>query len=55
MKKLLENLAFMLIVLAIIAGFGWVIVYTWGQDPFMCVVFWGFNLYWAIQFYRGKS
>ena len=54
MKKLLENLAFLTIVLAIIAAFGWVIAYTWEQDPFMCVVFWGFNLVLAIQLHRGK-
>lgn len=48
-------LACLLTVLAIIAGFGWAIVYTWGQDPLMCVILWGFNLAWAIELYRGKS
>ena len=55
MKKLLENLVCLLIILAIIAGFGWAIVYTWEQDPLMCVILWGFNLAWAIELYRGKS
>jgi len=55
MKKLLENLVCLLIILAIIAGFGWAIVYSWGQDPLMCVILWGFNLAWAIELYCGKS
>ena len=55
MKKLLENLAFLTIVLAIIAAFGWVIALHWEADPFSCAVLWGFNLVWAIQLHRGKS
>ena len=55
MKNLLENLVCLLIILAIIAGFGWAIVYSWEQDPLMCGILWGFNLAWTIKIYRGKS
>ena len=55
MKKLLEAIACMIIVLALVGAFGWCIALHWEADPFMCVVLWGFNLAWAIQLYRGKS
>ena len=55
MKKLLENLAALTIILATVAAFGWCIALHWEADPFMCVVLWGFQLAMAIQLYRGKS
>jgi len=55
MKTLLENLAFLLIVLAIIAAFVWVIAFDWEKDPLSCGILWGFNLVVAIELYRGNT
>ena len=55
MKKLLENLAGLIIVLAIIAAFGWVIAWQWKEDPLSCAIIWGLNFAAVMELHHGKS